>query len=29
MEDGTFNGITLLLSTDSYTIKEVVLLVND
>ena len=28
MGDGTFNGITLLLCTDSYTIKEVVLLIN-
>ena len=28
MGNGTFNGITLLLCTDSYIIKEVVLLVN-
>ena len=28
MGDGTFNAITLLLCTDSYTIKEVVLLIN-
>jgi len=28
MGDGTFNGITLLLCTDSYLIKEVVLLIN-
>ena len=28
MGDGTFNGITLLLCTDSYSIKEVVLLIN-
>ena len=28
MKDGTFNGIILLLCTDSYTVKEVVLLVN-
>jgi LAGLIDADG DNA endonuclease family protein len=28
MRDGTFNGITLLLCTDSYSIKEVVILMN-
>jgi hypothetical protein len=28
MGDGTFNGISLLLCTDSYTIKEIVLLIN-
>jgi len=28
MGDGTFNGISLLLCTDSYTVKEVVLLIN-
>src|SRR5271154_1862252 len=28
MGDGTFNGITLLLCTDFYSIKEVVLLIN-
>lgn len=28
MGDGTFNGITLLLCTDSYSIREVVLLIN-
>lgn len=28
MGDGTFNGITLLLCTDCYTIKKVVLLIN-
>ena len=28
MGDGTFNGITLLLCTDYYSIKEVVLLIN-
>ena len=28
MGDGTFNGVTLLLCTDSYSIKEVVLLMN-
>ena len=28
MGDGTFNGITLLLCTDSYSIKQVVLLIN-
>lgn len=28
MGDGTFNGITLLLCTDSYWIRELVLLIN-
>lgn len=28
MSEGTFNGITLLLCTDYYSIKEIVLLIN-
>ena len=28
MGNGTYNGITLLLCTDSYSIKEIVLLIN-
>ena len=28
MGDGTFNGISLLLCTDSYSIKNIVLLIN-
>jgi len=28
MGDGTFNGITLLLCTDSYSIKDIVILIN-